>query len=129
MTADRDQVGRLLDELASIQDRLLEDPPLEERAVLHGRQEELHAETRRLGHDDASIDQARAQLAHLQEYRFRLASAHVPHAQAPATGLGAGMAQRRLDDLYSQSTGAFELDQVEDEIRRLRQRIATLEAA
>ena len=132
MTSERDQLDRLLEELASIQDRLLQDPPLDERAQLHDRQEALHAEARMLGkalHDEGSLDQARAQLAHLAEYRFRLTSAHVPHAQAPATDIGAGMAQRKLDDLYSRSTGAFELDQVEEEIRRLQQRIATLEAA
>ena len=132
MTANRDQLDRLLTELASIRDRLLEDPPLEERAVLHGRQEELHAEAHRLGrllNDAGSLEQARAQLTHLHEHRYRLASAHVPHAGAPATGLGSGMAQRDLDDLYSRSTAAFELDQVEQEIRRLEQRIGTLEAA
>ena len=132
MTAPRNQLDDLLEELASIQDRLLQKPPLGERARLHSRQEELHARARELGqemHDVSSLEQARAQLAHLEDYRFRLASAHVPHAQAPATDIGSGMAQRKLDDLYSRTTGAFELDQVEEEIRRLQQRIATLEAA
>ena len=131
MTSEREQLDRLLGELASIQDRLLQAPPLAERAQLHGRQEELHAQARQLGramHDEGLLEQARAQLAHLEQHRFRLTSAHVPHAQAPATDIGSGMAQRKLDDLYSRTTGAFELDRVELEIRRLQQRIATLEA-
>ena len=131
MASDHTALDVLIEELASIQDRLLGDPPLAERAELHERQEELHAEALRIGRElqDGTIEQARAQLAHLQDYRFRLARAHVPHAQAPATELGTGVAQRKLDDLYSKSVGAFERDRVEDEIRRLEQRIATLEAA
>ena len=132
MTAPTNPLDELVSELAAIQDRLLQEPPLEERAILHARQEELHARARHLGpglHDEGSLRQARAQLDHLLEHRSRLTSAHVPHAQAPATDIGSGVAQRKLDDLYSRSTGAFELDQVENEIRRLQQRIATLEAA
>ena len=132
MTASHDHLDDLVGELASIQDRLLQDPSFEERAMLHARQEELHARAMQLGpgmHDEGSLQQARAQLTHLLAHRGRLASAHVPHAQAPATDIGSGVAQRKLDDLYSRSTGAFELDQVEEEIRRVQRRIATLEAA
>jgi hypothetical protein len=132
VTSATAHLDRLVAELASIQDRLLQDPSFEERAALHERQEELHAEAGRLGrelHNDGTVAQAKAQLAHLETYRFELAAAHVPHALTPATELGTGMAQRDLDDLYSRSIDAFERDHVENEIRRLRQRIATLEAA
>jgi hypothetical protein len=82
----------LLLELASIQDQLLKEPPLEERAILHSRQEELRSvakELRGAVRDDLTLEQARVQLAHLEERRAALIDAMSLTAATPRRISGA----------------------------------------
>lgn len=125
------ELDTLLHELASIQDQLLTEPPLEERAVLHSRQEELRAaakELRAAVRDDLTIEQAKAQLAHLEERRTALVEAHVSHAENTATDLGSGTAEGPIHELHARSAEAFGLDELEHEISQLQDHIRTMEA-
>lgn len=125
------QLDELVRELATIQERLLAEPALEERAVLHSRQEELRASSRELlkaTGDEMSLDQARAQLDHLEDRRLSLVSAHVPHANSPAMAAGTGMSRWNLHGFSSPSLDSFDLDALELEIHHLRGHIMSLEA-
>jgi multidrug efflux pump subunit AcrA (membrane-fusion protein) len=125
------QLDALISELAGIQERLLAEPSLEERATLHDRQEELRAagrELRKTAGDDPSLDQARAQLNHLEERRLALVSAHVPHANSPALAAGTGMSRWNLHGYSPAPLDSFDLDALELEIHHLREHIMSLEA-
>jgi hypothetical protein len=111
-------------------DRLIAGPSLGERALLHSRQEELRAvarDLRKTMRNELSIDQALAQLAHLEERRARLVNAHAPRAHSMATTVGGGTPQLNLHDPFAGALERFELDEVESEIRHLRDHIASLE--
>ena len=121
----------LVSELATIQERLLAGPSLEERAILHARQEELRASSRDLRKsegDQLSLEQARAQLDHLEQQRHALVSAHVPHANSPAMAAGTGVSRWNLHGFSSRPNDAFDLDALELEIHQLRGHIVSLEA-
>lgn len=121
------QLDALIGELASIQEQLLAENSLEERAILQSRQEELRAAGRSV-RDDQSLDQARAQLDHLEERRQALVSAHVPHANWPAMAAGTGVSRWNLPGSIPRSIDAFDLDALELEIHQLRGHIISLEA-
>ena len=121
----------LLHELATIQERLAAEPPLEERVDLHTRQEELRAlakDLRASVRDDLGIAEAKEQLAHLEARRQALVEAHVPHAGDTATDLGVGMAQGPIHDSHARSAEAFGLDELEHEISELQNHIRSMEA-
>lgn len=125
------ELDTLLHELASIQEQLLKKPPLEKRAILHSRQEELRDVARELRtavRDDLTLKQAKDQLTHLEERRAALVEAHVTHARDSATDLGSGIAQGPIHHLHARSAEAFGLDELEDEISQLQNHIRTMEA-
>lgn len=125
------QLDTLVSELATIQEQLLAEPSLEERAILHARQKELRASSRDLrknSRDELSLEQARAQLDHLEQQRHALVSAHVPHAASPAMAAGTGVSRWNLHGFSHRSIGAFDLDALELEIHHLRGHIVSLEA-
>lgn len=124
------ELDGLLHELGSIQKQLLKEPPLEERAILHSRQEELRAvakDLRAIVRDDLTLEQAKDQLVHLEERRAVLIEAHVTHGEDSATDLGSGTAQGPIHLLHAQSAEAFGLDELEDEINQLQDHIRTME--
>jgi hypothetical protein len=126
------ELDTLLIELASIQDRLLKEPPLAERATLHSRQEELRAAAKKLRaavRDDLTLAQAKDQLRHLEERRAILVAAHVSHADDSATDLGTGTAQGPIHESHARSAEAFGLDELEHEISQLRNHVRTMEAS
>lgn len=125
------QLDNLISELATIQERLLAEPSLEERAILHARQEELRASSRdfrKSAGDDLSLEQARTQLDHLEAQRLALVSAHVPHANSPAMAAGTGVSRWNLPGLSPRSIDSFDLDTLEMEIHQLRGHIMSMEA-
>ena len=125
------QLDNLISELATIQERLLAEPSLEERAILHARQEELRASSRdfrKSAGDDLSLEQARTQLDHLEAQRLALVSAHVPHANSPAMAAGTGVSRWNLPGLAPRSIDSFDLDALEMEIHQLRGHIMSMEA-
>jgi hypothetical protein len=125
------ELDALLLELASIQDRLLEEPPLAERATLHSRQEALRAaakELRAAVRDDLTLAQAKDQLKHLEERRAVLVAAHVSHGGDSATDLGTGTAQGPIHEAHARSAEAFGLDELDHEISQLQSHVRTMEA-
>ncbi len=125
------ELDTLLLELATIQERLLKEPPLEERAILHSRQEELRAaakELRAAVRDDLTLAQAEDQLTHLEERWAILVAAHVSHGGDSATDLGSGTAQGPIHELHARSAQAFGLDELEHEISQLQNHIRAMEA-
>ncbi len=125
------ELDTLLLELASIEDQLLKGPSLEERAILHSRQEELRTAARELRaavRDDLTLAQAKDQLTHLEERRAVLVAAHVSHAGDSARDLGSGTAQGPIHKPQARSAEASQLDELEHEISQLQNHIRTMEA-
>ena len=130
MSDDLDQV---LADLAAVQDAILALPPEDfaGRFELRQRQEDLRERARELRHDvddSLTVAQLRAQLNHLLAVREEHFSHRLGHAAAAQTGQGGGIDPAVVHEMHRQMDQAFRLEDLEEEIDHLQDRLKALDA-
>lgn len=125
MSERHDRLDVIRNELAHIQDRLIDSDDLGIRAALKARQEELRSEARTLAlHGDIlGADQIRRQIERLEQqvaahYRNRLSS-----SSGPQTGMGGGMDPRVLHEMNRAMDEAADITSLERQLKSLKDRL------
>lgn len=127
-----DAVSHVLQDLIEVREELdrLPADAFAERAELHQRQEELRARARDIrhaAHDGLTADQIRQRIAHLEARIEGRLDEHLGSSAAAGTGMGGGIDPNYVHALDHQLDEAVHLDDLKEELRRLRNRLDEME--